>query len=173
MAYPMADLATLADLADVVGAAVVVGGVAFAVVQLRQYRRQREDTGAFTVLQQWADAESLKALDAVYALPDSAPAEIVEAANARGEVTKIYNRLELMGMMVHARMLPISTANEWAGGAVRVSWRKLRPWIEGKRTSIGSERPGEWFQWLAERFDDLPARDEKTGAHVAHRDWKP
>jgi hypothetical protein len=36
-----------------------------------------------------------------------------------------------------------------------------------------SQTPGEWFQWLAERLAEQPARDESVGAFTAHRDWRP
>ncbi|NIW35420.1 MAG: hypothetical protein GWN32_02370 [Gemmatimonadetes bacterium] len=37
----MNDLATLANLAEILGAIVVIGGVVFAVIQIRLFRRQR------------------------------------------------------------------------------------------------------------------------------------
>lgn len=166
------DLADAADLAQVVGGAAVVGGILFGVVQLRQFQRQRADAGAHVFIQQWDGARMLD-LDRVYRLPDAAPPETIENdAATRDAANAIYVNLEQLGILVHQRTIALSTANEWAGGAVRVAWRKLRPWVERKRTIAGSERPGEWFQWLAERLEELPARDEKEGAHVAHRAWK-
>lgn len=167
------DLSTAADLVQIVGGVTIVGGILFGAIQLRHFQRQRRDHAAQLFIQQWS-GERLRDLDILYRLPDAAPPELVEqdpetvrAANA------VYVNLEQLGILVHARTLDLAAANEWAGGAVRVCWRKLRPWIEQKRVAAGSERPGEWFQWLAERLAELPARDEKTGAHVAHREWRP
>ncbi len=42
----MTDLNTHANLADIVSGAVVVGGAAFAVIQLREYRRRRRENVA-------------------------------------------------------------------------------------------------------------------------------
>lgn len=168
------DLGTAANVAEIVGAVAVVGGIAFALVQLNNFQRQRTDAGAIAAFQLWSDVDSLIQLDRVYALPDNAPPETIDAdPDTREAVYATYNRLELMGLFVYQRLVRLQYANEWAGGAVRVSWRKLRPWIEAKRKTARSERPGEWFQWLAERLEGLPARDEKVGAHLAHKDWRP
>jgi hypothetical protein len=157
-----------------IAALAVIFGVAFAVLQLKQAERKRLDAGALAVFQTW-DTASMQQLDRVYVLADSAAPDAIEKADAgvREAASAIYVRCELMGLMVYQRLVPLRMVNEWAGGAVRVSWRKPRPWIEAKRRVAGSERPGEWFQWLAERLDGLPARDEKVGAHVAHKDWRP
>lgn len=167
------DLSTAADLVQIVGGVTIVGGILFGVIQLRHFERQRRDASAQIFVQQWT-GERLRDLDLVYALPDAAPPELVERdPETRRAADAIYVNFEQLGLLVHSRTFDIRTANEWAGGAVRVSWRKLRPWIEAKRARAGSERPGEWFQWLAERLAELPARDETVGAHVAHRTWKP
>lgn len=42
----MADLSTLANLDDVLSGAAVVGGAAFAIIQLREYRTQRRENAA-------------------------------------------------------------------------------------------------------------------------------
>jgi hypothetical protein len=31
----------------------------------------------------------------------------------------------------------------------------------------------EWFQWLAERLEDLDRPEKKVGAHVAYKAWSP
>ncbi|MGQ0535399.1 MAG: DUF4760 domain-containing protein [Methanobacteriota archaeon] len=169
----MADLFTVAAVAEIVGGAAVVGGVAFGVVQLRQYVRQRQDAAAFAFIQQW-DPATVRHMDRMYGLPDGAPpGEIDRDPGLHESADAVYLIMEKLGILVHNRVISLETANEWAGGVVRVTWRKLAPWIRAKRERAGSERPGEWFQWLAERFAELPARDERVGAHVAKRHWRP
>jgi hypothetical protein len=169
----MAEL-DLPTLLNAVAAVAVIFGVAFAVLQLRQAERKRLDAGALAAFQAW-DTASMQQLDIVYALPDSAAPDMIEKANAdvRQAANGVYLRCELMGLMVYQRLVPLRMVNEWAGGTIRVTWRKLRPWIEAKRRVAASERPGEWFQWLADRLSELPARDEKVGAPVAHKGWRP
>jgi hypothetical protein len=47
------ELSTLANLAEIIGAAIVVGGVAFAFVQLAHFRRQRQVLMGGVVLASW------------------------------------------------------------------------------------------------------------------------
>lgn len=167
----MADLQTWANLAEILGAATVIGGAVFAVLQLRQFNRQRRDAAALAFVSSW-DGGSMESLDRVYGLPDDGTLAVFEDAATRAAANEVYVRFEILGMMVHHRFIPMAAANEWAGGAVRVGWRKLRPWIEAKRAATKSERPGEWFQWLAERLAALPVRDESIGAFQAHKTWR-
>lgn len=171
----MVDWQALEGVGGVATALAVVIAVGFGVQQLRATAQQRRDAAALAFFQAWADPHIMHQLDLVYALPDAAPAEVVErsAADMRDAAYATYVRFELLGLMVYQRMASLDMANEWAGGAVRVAWRKLRPWIEAKRAASSSQRPGEWFQWLAERLAGMPARDETIGAPVAHKDWKP
>lgn len=169
----MIDWQVLQGIGGIATAIAVIVALAFGIRQLRDNERQRRDAAAFALIDNWSDPEALRALDAVYALRDAADPQSVEAANASGAVSAVYLRMELLGIMVHGRILSLALANDWAGGGVRVAWRKLRPWIEAKREQTASERPGEWFQWLAERFAEHPGRDEKVGAHTAHRAWRP
>lgn len=169
----MVDWQMLEGIGGMATAIAVLVALAFGVRQLRDNERQRRDAAAFAMIETWSDPEALRALDIVYALPDAADPAAVEEANASGAVSAVYMRMELLGIMVHGRILSLGLANEWAGGGVRVSWRKLRPWIEAKREQAASERPGEWFHWLTERLAEHSARDEKVGAHTAHRAWKP
>ena len=46
----MTDLSTLANMAEIFGAVVVVGGLVFAVVQMHHYREQRRETAAIELL---------------------------------------------------------------------------------------------------------------------------
>lgn len=51
----MTDTTTLSNVAEIIGAAIVVGGVYFAVPQMRQQRRELDATRAFEWFQWLAD----------------------------------------------------------------------------------------------------------------------
>ena len=65
----MTELSTLANLAEVFGAFVVVGGLAFGVVQMLHYRQQRRETAAIELLRSFQNPEFSRSLRAVLALP--------------------------------------------------------------------------------------------------------
>jgi hypothetical protein len=62
------DLSTLANLAEIFGAAVVVVGLGFGVIQIQHYRQQRRETAAFELLRSFQNAEFSRSLRAVLEL---------------------------------------------------------------------------------------------------------
>jgi hypothetical protein len=166
------DLASAADVVQVLSGLTILGGGIFGVVQLRELQRQRQGSAAYAFFQQW-DSQRSDDLDLVYGLKDNAPAaEIDGDTTVRLAANHVYMNFEQLGMLVHSGIITLANADEWAGGAIRVGWRKLKPWIEAKRTRAVSQRPGEWFQWLAERLAERRVRDETVGAHEAYKTWK-
>jgi hypothetical protein len=65
--------------------------------------------------------------------------------------------------------------DEFVGGAVRVAWRKMKPYIEAERVRSGSQKSWEWFEWLADQLErHHPAKTSLTiRAQQAYRDWQP
>lgn len=169
----MVDWQMMEGIGGLATALALVVALAFGAFQVRDGARARRDAVGYAAISLWSDLAFTHHLDVVYALPDAAPPDAVAAADAEGDVSAVSQRWEMVAILVHGRQVPLALANEWVGPAVRVSWRKLRPWVEAKRARAGSQGPGEWFQWLAERFAEMPARDEKLGAFDVHRGWRP
>ncbi len=69
------DLNTFANLAEVIGATVLIGSVAFAVVQLAHFRRQRADMAAVELVRSFQTPEFAHALRLILSLPDGVTAE--------------------------------------------------------------------------------------------------
>jgi hypothetical protein len=63
------DFNTLANLAEIFGAFVVVGGLGFAVIQMQHYRQQRRETAAIELLRSFQNPEFSRSLRAVLTLP--------------------------------------------------------------------------------------------------------
>jgi hypothetical protein len=66
----MTDLNTHANLADIVSGAVVVGGAAFAVIQLREYRRQRRENAAAELVRSFYNPEFARSVRLIRLPPD-------------------------------------------------------------------------------------------------------
>jgi hypothetical protein len=62
-------LANLANLAEIIGGFTIVGGLWFAVVQLRDIRAQRRDRGAVELAHAFENPEFSRALLLVLSLP--------------------------------------------------------------------------------------------------------
>jgi hypothetical protein len=171
----MRDLATLANLAEILGAIIVIGGVVFAVIQIRLFRRQRLEAAAIEVIRSWQSPEFTRAFTVIQALPDGISAAKLRAHSPDCETMAMImgNTFESFGVMVYRRIVPLALVDELLGGAVVLLWRKLAPWVEELRKDQSRETVYEWFQWLAERLQEQPGFDTLAGAHVKHRDWKP
>ena len=171
----MFDLQTLANLSEIIGALFLVGGIVFAVIQIRQFQRQRQETAALELMRAWQGPEFSRALpQLLLQLPDDMPAEdlLVAPGDVVSQAHMVCNVFESVGVMVFRRMLPLEVADELIGGVTTMLWRKLAPWIRHLRATHEIPRAYEWFEWLndriseATRFSDLPA-------NVLHKDWKP
>ena len=171
----MADLPTLANVAEIVGALTVVGGVGFAVVQLRQQERSRRDAAAFELVRSFQNPAFHPAFELLNDLPDGLTADAIAARGpeVRDAVVAVGFNCETLGVMVFHRVVPLDVLDQLMGQFIRVSWRKLSPYAEARRRQFGHANSFEWYQRLAEQLDAHPAAGKAAGAHVAHRGWAP
>ena len=167
------ELATIANLAEITSAAFVVGGVIFAVIQIRQVQRQREETASIEIIRAWQGAEFSRALALLSELPDGAGVDDLRTLrdDAESAAHIVCNFLESVGIMVHRRMIPIEVAEELLGGLTAVLWRKLSSWIKHIR-AVRNPRAYEWFEWLYDRFCEIGDHSD-VPANILHRDWRP
>lgn len=169
----MADLQTWANVAEILGGASILGGVAFAVHQMRRFRTERQDAAAASIIQTANTTEFRRYVQAVLDLPDAAPAERVRSDPAlRLAADAFIVSCESFGFLVHSRAIDLHALDRMAGGFIRSGWRKLRPFVEGERQRFGDANYGEWHQWLVERMEEDPAPGKALGAHVAFKDWR-
>ena len=172
----MTDLETLANLAEVLGAITIIGGLLFAVVQIRQYRRQLRETATLELMSTFQTPEFARAFRVLRSLPDDIPSTELTAKQSEVEaaamsVCAVY---ETIGVLVFRGILPFRVVEDLTGGAIVLCWRKLRTWIEETRVETSNERLFEWFQWLAERFSEQQRADANSRpAYQAQRGWKP
>ena len=166
------ELSTLASLAEVFGALVVVGSIAFAVVQLAHFRRQRSDMAAVELARSFQTPEFTHAIRVVLSLPDGATAEQVQSDPRYEDAAMLVSlTLESVGIMVHRRMVSIEMVWELMGGMVLAAWRKMQGWAQYQREQQGGDKFDEWIQWLCEQLESLS--DENEPAYRKYRDWRP
>lgn len=167
------DLSTVANVAT---ALTVLTGVGFGVIEMRRARREREERAAFAAVQALMTPEWMSSSMIVAAIPEGTSASAIGNDPRTLEAAlKIATIMEGIGYSVFARIVPLAVADDLVGGMARVAWRKFRPFAEDERERTGTQKSWEWFQWLAEQLDrhSTSKTNLKTGAPVAHRDWKP
>jgi len=167
------DLSTLANVAT---ALTVIVGVAFGLLEARRIRRDRDERAALEAVHALLTPAYVDSFLLVQTIRDGATAseiqsdpKTLQAARSVGIV------IEGLGFAVFERIVPLRVIDNFASGSVRVSWRKLRPYIEDERQRTGSQKTFEWFQWLAEQLEkyEKGKTSLEKGAHEVYREWKP
>jgi len=172
----MIELETLANLAEVLGALTIIGGVLFAVIQIRHYRQQLRETATLELMRTFQTSEFAQAFQVLRSLRDDVSSTELQAQQPEVEaaamsVCAVY---ETTGVLVFRGILPFQVVEDLTGGAIVMCWRKLHGWIEETRVEKSNERMFEWFQWLAERFAEQQQIESKSRpAYQAYSSWKP
>jgi hypothetical protein len=171
----MADLHTLANLAEIVSGATVIGGAGFALVQLRQYRTQRRDNAAVELVRSFYNPEFARAVRLIRPLPDGCAAADLRAKGPEYEEAAILVSFafETMGLLVFRGVTPFSIVEELTGGLALLMWRKLQAWQREVRIESSQESWAEWFQWLADQLEIQARSKGAKPAYEAFSSWRP
>ena len=170
----MSNLSTLANMAEILGVIIVVGGLYFAVLQMRQINRQRREHAAIELFRFFGNPRFTEAYQLLLHLPDGLSAEDIRTrqVNLADAAMLVSSTMENIGVMTFQRIVPFVIVNNLIGSSVIILWRKLENWAIALRDELGDEAAFEWFQWLAERLEDYQPRDPHP-AYEAHKDWIP
>lgn len=170
----MENLSTLANIAEIVGAIIVVGGLIFAVLQMRQTRQQRRELAAIELFRFFGNPKFTAAYKRILRLEEGlSAADIEHDTNDLEEAAMLISAtMENIGVMTFQRIVPYMVVYNLIGASCPALWRKLAPWVQMLREEQNEPAVFEWFQWLAERLDDNDAPDAEP-AYVSHKAWEP
>jgi hypothetical protein len=162
------DISTLANL---INAIAVTGGLIFAAVQIREFRRQRRRQSMYTLVQTFQSADFTKALHRILDLPDNLDcAAIRKKVGPDGEdaIYFVTTTWETIGVLVFQKELTLDLVDDFFSGPVIISWRKLVRYLEEIRKERQRDTLFEWYQWLAERLMERESNVPAVPAHIAH-----
>ena len=170
-----ADLQSVSNIAEIIGALLVITGVFFGLIEIRHYRQQRQETAAMEIMRSFQSPGFTSALRLVMDFEqqcrncddEAMPLELQDAAML------VSTTLESTGLMVYQRIVPFALVQQLMGGTIQASWRVLSPHTEWLRHKLGRPSIHEWFQWLAERLGEYPEYRDEEGAYSKYRNWKP
>lgn len=153
----MSTLETVANYAEIVGAAAVLFAILFALLEFRQLRHQRRENASLEMMRAWQNADYVDAIYEILQIEDHIEPEVLRSLSDEHEVMafRVCMTYEALGVMVHRGTLPIEILNDLMGGSVSVSWRKLDRWAYQFRENH-NPRAFEWHQWLAKRLETMP-----------------
>ncbi len=175
MGYYVTDLSVLANLAEIFGAIIVLGGLGFAVIQMQHYRQQRRETAAIELLRSFQNPEFSRSLRVVLGLPKEVRKENLGECSdgAQDAIMVVVLTFESIGVMVFRNIVPLEMVNELLGGVCVESWTRLDRYMQDSRAESDRKTIGEWFQWLAERLDEHHTRYGRPPAYEQYREWRP
>jgi hypothetical protein len=146
----MDSVAMLANIAEIVGAIIVVGGLFFAVLQLRQFRQQQRERAAIELFRFYGNPDFTEAFNRMMHMADN-----MTAKDMRGDengledaAMLISSTMENIGVMTHQRIVPFTVVNHLIGANAIILWNKLRLWAHTVREETDSDYMFEWFQGL-------------------------
>lgn len=170
----MNDLDTLANIAEIIGVAIVVGGLYFALLQMRQIKQQRRELAAIELFRFFGNPYFTDAYKMILRLPDGLTAAEIRSADETLEeaVVLISATMENIGVMTHQRIVPFTIVSNLMGETAPILWRKLENWVHALRDELDSPGAFEWFEWLADRLSQFQSFDPDP-AYVTHKDWVP
>lgn len=169
------ELNTLANLAEVIGTIIVIGGLWFAVVQLLHYRQQRRDMAAIELTRAFQSPAFAQAFRLIMSLPDGICAKDLRERDPSYEnaAIQVSLTLESVAIMVHRRVVDLDTVWELMGGVLLDIWDKLRCWVEDVRIEQEQEKFDEWVQWLADQLQRHKVQAGAQPAYKLYKDWEP
>lgn len=153
----------------------VVIAVGFAIVQVRQYRREKQREAALELLHSFQTPAFARALNIVYSMPEGLSKEEIErfAGEDFHLVYAMMTTWESLGILVYRGEIDLQLIDDFFSGPIRISWRRLEAHVMGERAETGRETINEWFQWLNDRLAEAELKEPPVPAHIAHRNWRP
>lgn len=169
------NLGDAANVAELVGGIVVIGGLAFAIVQLAQLRRQRRDLAAIELARSFSNPAFARALRRVLELQPGMTADELKILDDDivDSMMLLSLTFESVGIMVHRRIVDVDIVWELMGGVVLTAWERLRPWAMRQRELSGRQKFDEWTQWLDAMLVEYGETHQPDPAFHSHKDWRP
>ena len=170
----MTDISRLANMAEILSAVIVVGGIIFAVIQMRQTRQQRREMAAIELFRSFGSEAFTNAYRNVLHYPDGLNTKQLQEKYADGDLNAmlICTTMENVGVMMYQRIVPSAVVSNLIGSSTVILWKKLEVWVTDLRTEIDNPYAFEWFQWLAQKLEELQD-DSDLPAYESQTNWVP
>jgi hypothetical protein len=157
----MTELSRLANMAEIFSAVIVIGGIIFAVIQMRQTRQQRRELAAIELFRSFGSPAFNDAYRNVLHYPEGERSAML-----------ICTTMENVGVMMYQRIVPSAVVNNLIGSSTIILWQRLEFWVSDLRTELDTPFAFEWFQWLAMKLEDLQD-DSDLPAYQSQTEWTP
>jgi hypothetical protein len=153
---------------------VIVVGLFFAGVQLRQMNKQRVREYASQLLHSFTTLESQNAAKIVFELPEGLSKKEIEErlGDKLISVLAMLGILESLGLLICRREIDLQLVEDFISGLIIHSGKKLRKYIEEMRELTNRQTYYEWFQWIYEQIEKRESKTPAIPAYIEFRNWK-
>ena len=164
----------LSIIIQIVSTIAMTLGIAFGILNLRNFQASRRREAAILMLNSFQTMEFVRGLLYIFDLPDNATNEDMEKLPEDKFMTiyLVLGTWERLGILVYRNEIAIDLVDDAFRGPIIQSWVKLGKYVETFRTRVNRETGFEWFQWLAERMTEREQHGSATPAYIAHKNWK-
>ena len=165
------DFSTLLSLITTIA---ITAGSIFAVVQLRQLKKQRARESALQMLNSAQTPVFMDAVHILFNLPEELSKKKIEeqVGDKMNCILVMFGTFESLGFLVFRHEISLDLVDNFFGGAIVLFWKKFKNYFIELRTTSKRENYGEWVQWLSEQLEKRTSKNSSLPAHIQHRDWK-
>ncbi len=163
----------LSLIIDIISVSVLILGLVFGLIQLRQYRLSQNREASLHLLNSFQTTDFLHGIWIIQELPVGlSKKEIEERVGSDIRlILLVISNWESLGILVFNREITIEMVDDAYSGPISFSWQKLEKYITDMRNDLKLNTPFEWFQWLVDRMKEREKLNPPVPAYIAHRDW--
>jgi hypothetical protein len=140
-------LVDITEVSAIVAAIGVIVGVAFTVLQLRDFVKTRHIDLVMRLYSTFGSKEYLEASRRVSLASKDHDAFLKKYGYV--DVVLVGTLFEGIGILLKRKLMDIELIDDLFSEPVRNSWRTMKPIIEIYRKSLNQPRIFEWFEYLA------------------------
>ena len=159
---------------NLVTTATVIGGLLFAIFEVRHMSARRRQSAALTLAKSFQTPQFANAIVRVLGIPEGLTRKQLEV-KLGGEVDGVWLLMttwESLGILVYRGELSLELVEDFFSGPIVLSWSKFQRLVDEMRVELDRDTYFEWFQWLAERVKEGESSRPALPAYTEHRIWK-
>lgn len=165
----------LALIFQIISSTIMVIGVVFGLINLRNFQAMRKREAAILMLNSFQTNEFVRGLLYIFDLPDDISKDEIDKLpyDQFIAIYMVIGTWERLGILVYRREIELELVDDAYSGPILISWKKLEKFVMEFRTQVGRDTGFEWFQWLAERMSERETTSAAIPAYIAFRKWRP
>jgi hypothetical protein len=151
----------------------ILGGVLFAIVQIRNSNRQRARESALQLLHSFQTPEFHQAVTIMADLPEGLSKKELEKRIGDNMISiyVMFGTFESLGILIHRREIDIQLVEDFFSGVIVLMGRKFMNYFKEIREI--SERPTyyEWIQWMYEQIEKRESMLHPIPSYIEFQNW--